>query len=134
VLKKVWKALHVHFLPSVPQRIEFFDQITWESLVTAFEKGKVNKAEIYTAASLLLFDAGLYVFGYYKTKDEPMFTYIADMTREIDAPPLCIAHCIRDTVYTQIAPSSSMKSNIKFSSSKTPFSSALSNTSLNVFP
>jgi hypothetical protein len=95
-----WReALRVHFLPSVPQRIKFFDQTTWEQVKTAFEKGKASKAEIYTAASLLLFDAGLYVFGYYTSKDESMFTHLADVTREVNVPPLCIAHCIRDLAY-----------------------------------
>lgn len=94
-----WEALRVHFLPRVPQRIKFFDQTSWKSTETAFEKGNANKADIYTTASLLLFDAGLYAFGYYTTKDESIFTHLADITRGIDAPPLRIAHCVRDLAY-----------------------------------
>ena len=94
-----WEALRVQFLPHVPERVNFYNESLWQKVENTFEKEEPGEFEIYTAASLLIFDACLYVFEYYKTKDESIFAHLADLTREIDAPPLRIAHCIRDLAY-----------------------------------
>lgn len=94
-----WEALRVRFLPKVPQRVTFYKETTWKQVESSFESEKIGKTEIYMAASLLIFDACLYVYGYHHSKDESIFSRLADITRESDAPPLRIAHCIRDLAY-----------------------------------
>ncbi len=94
-----WEALRMRFLPRVPERINDFDEKVWEQTKEAFEKEKYGEAEIYRAAFQLLFDAWLYIYGYYETHKDPLFDRLADLTRAIDAPPLRIAHCIRDLAY-----------------------------------
>ncbi len=94
-----WEALRVHFLSKVPQRVTFYKETTWKQVENSFESGEIGKTEIYTAASLLVFDVYLYLYGYYQSKDESIFGHLADITRESDDPPLRIAHCIRDLAY-----------------------------------
>lgn len=95
-----WReALRVRFLPRVPERINDFDEKVWEQTKEAFEKEKYGETEVYRAAFQLLFDACLYIDGYYEAHREPLFDRLADLTRTIDAPPLRIAHCIRDLAY-----------------------------------
>jgi len=98
--KAQWReALRVGFLPSIPKRITIYNEALWKQVEKAFEKGKAGETEIYFAAWQLLFDAWLYIFGYYKKPDESKFKGIAVLTREMDKPPLRIAHCIRDLAY-----------------------------------
>jgi hypothetical protein len=94
-----WEALRVRFLPNVPERVTFFNRSLWKKVETTFEKEEPGEFEVYIAAWLLIFDTWLYVFEYHNTKDESIFAHLADVTREVDAPPLRIAHCIRDLVY-----------------------------------
>ena len=94
-----WEALRVRFLPMVPQRITMFDEAEWKQVETAFEAGNAGETEVYGAAWQLLFDAWLYIFEYYKSPDESIFSHLADLTREMDDPSLRIAHCIRDLAY-----------------------------------
>ncbi|MDQ3813433.1 MAG: hypothetical protein M3347_05725, partial [Armatimonadota bacterium] len=94
-----WEALRVSFLPTVPQRITLFDQNWWKQVENAFAENKAGEAEIYGAAWQLLFDSWLYIYEYYKSPHETLFGRLAELTRDIDAPPLRIAHCIRDLAY-----------------------------------
>lgn len=94
-----WEALRVRFLPMVPQRITMFDRAVWKQVETAVEDGNAGETEVYSAAWQLLFDSWLYIFEYYKSSDESIFSHLADLTREMDDPPLRIAHCIRDLAY-----------------------------------
>ena len=87
------------FLPNVPERITIFDESVWKQVEKAFEEGEAGETEIYSAAWQLIFDSWLYIFEYYKSPDGSMFTHLAELTREVDAPPLRIAHCIRDLAY-----------------------------------
>ena len=94
-----WEALRVAFLPKIPQRITLFSEIKWRETEQAFEAGCVGETENYGAACQLLLDAWLYIFGYYRSVDESIFSHLANLTRQMDAPPLRIAHCIRDLAY-----------------------------------
>jgi hypothetical protein len=94
-----WEALRVQFLPNIPKRVNLYNESLWHKVEKSFEKEKPGEFEIYFAAWLLIFDAWLYVLEYYTTKDESIFAHLADITREVDVPPLCIAHCIRDLAY-----------------------------------
>lgn len=94
-----WEALRVAFLPKIPQRITLFDETMWKQVENSFETGDTGEKEIYSAAWQLLFDSSLYIWGYYKPSDESIFSRLAELTRQIDAPPLRIAHCIRDLAY-----------------------------------
>ena len=94
-----WEALRVAFLPKIPQRITLFDETMWKQVENSFETGDAGETEIYSAAWQLLFDSALYIWGYYKSSDESIFGRLAELTRQMDAPPLRIAHCIRDLAY-----------------------------------
>jgi energy-coupling factor transporter ATP-binding protein EcfA2 len=94
-----WEALRVAFLPKIPQRITLFDETMWKQVEKSFETGDAGETEIYSAAWQLLFDSWLYIWGYYKSSDESIFGRLAELTRQMDAPPLRIAHCIRDLAY-----------------------------------
>jgi hypothetical protein len=95
-----WReALRVCYLPTIPQRITLFDETWWKQTETAFAKGDINDIEIYSAAWQLLFDTWLYVFEYYQSPEESLFSRLADLTRTRTEPPLRIAHCIRDLAY-----------------------------------
>jgi len=83
----------------VPKRINLFDQAVWKQVEDSFVHGRAGEAEVYSAAWQLLFDAWLYIFGYYNSPDEIIFGRIADLMRTVDAAPLRIAHCIRDLAY-----------------------------------
>ena len=94
-----WEALRVVFLPTVPERINLFNQAVWKQVEDAFANGRAGETEVYIAAWELLFDAWLYICGYYSSSDEIIFSRLADSTRTVDAAPLRIAHCIRDLAY-----------------------------------
>jgi NACHT domain len=94
-----WEALRVSFLPIVPERINLFDQAVWIQTEDAFAQDKASETDVYSAAWQLLFDAWLYIFGYYNLPKETIFGRLADLTQAVDAAPLCIAHCIRDLAY-----------------------------------
>jgi hypothetical protein len=94
-----WEALRVSFLPKIPQRITLFDQARWKRVENAFAEGNAGETEIYLAAWQLLFDSWLCIYGYYQSSEEIIFGRLADLTRTSDAPPLRIAHCIRDLAY-----------------------------------
>lgn len=94
-----WEALRIRFLPKIPQRIKLYDKTMWEQTESAFDSGNTDETEIYSAAWQLIFDSWLYIFRYYESPDESIFSHLADLTREIDEPPLRIAHCIRDLAY-----------------------------------
>ena len=94
-----WEAIRICYLPKVPQRIKLYDKSMWKQTENAFDSGNTGETEIYSAAWQLIFDSWLYIFEYYKSPDESMFSRLADLTREIDEPPLRIAHCIRDLAF-----------------------------------
>jgi hypothetical protein len=93
------KRSESNYVKGLPQKNTIKVEALWKKIETTFNKNKEGEPEIYTAAWLLIFDAWLYIYGYYQSKDESMSTHLADITRDIDAPPLRIAHCIRDLVY-----------------------------------
>jgi hypothetical protein len=94
-----WEALRLGFLPNVPQRIDRFDESIWKETENAFAEGTAAETEIYRAAWQLLFDVWLWITEYYKSPDESLFRRLAELTRDVDAPPLQIAHCIRDIAH-----------------------------------
>ncbi len=94
-----WEALRVSCLPIIPDHIPLFDRDLWLKVEQTFVAGNPDEADIYFAAWQLLFDVWLYVSEYYDSADESMMARIADLTRSHQAPPLRIAHCIRDIAY-----------------------------------
>lgn len=93
------EALRTSFLPNLPRRITLFDEKTWHRVEQAFEKDKIGQTAIYQAAWLLLFDSWLFIFGYHNSPATSLFKRLARLTRDRDAAPLRIAHCIRDLAY-----------------------------------
>ena len=88
------------FLPKVPQRLSIlFDEEDWKQTENAFAEGRFTETEVYSAAWQLLFDVWLYTTHYHDSKEGSIFVNIARLTKDIDAPPLRIAHCIRDLAY-----------------------------------
>ena len=94
-----WEALRISFLPRIPERIPLFDQDIWSKVELAFTEGTPTQADIYFAAWQLLLDVWLYVFEGYDSPNETIVARLVDLTKENQAPPLCIAHCIRDIAY-----------------------------------
>lgn len=94
-----WEALRFNFLPHIPQRITIYNETTWRKVENAFATGKAGETEVYNAAWQILFDSWLYIFGYYKSPNESIFSNLVQLTDAIDAAPLRIAHCIRDLAY-----------------------------------
>ena len=94
-----WEALRVGFLPKIPTRITLFNEAKWKQVEQAFEKGNFGETEIYSAAWQLIFDCWLFFIGYHNTREESTFEHLAQLTQNIDAPPIRIAHCIRDLAY-----------------------------------
>jgi len=94
-----WEALRIGFLPKVPKRITLFDESKWKEVEKSFEKDIAGETEIYLAAWQLIFDSWLYIYEYYQTPAESIFKNLAKLTANNDAPPLRIAHCIRDLAY-----------------------------------
>lgn len=93
------ETLRTNFLPKIPQKISILDKDIFKNIETAYEEKNVTETEIYLAASYLIFDSWLYAFKYYETPEDSMFKRLADLTREIDALPIKIAHSIRDLAY-----------------------------------
>jgi hypothetical protein len=65
----------------------------------AFKLGNIGETEIYSAAASLIFDSWLFLINYNNSPSDSVFARLAMLTEKIDAPPLQIAHCIRDIVY-----------------------------------
>ena len=70
-----------------------------EQVEQVFWKGNIRETEIYFAAWLLIFDVWLYIYDYHNSPEESNFKGLAQITVNIDKPPLRIAHCIRDLAY-----------------------------------
>jgi hypothetical protein len=66
----------------------------------AFSSHCAAEADCLDAASQLLFDVWLWFAGCHDNPDQSPFGSLAQLTRGIDAPPLRIAHCIRDLAYS----------------------------------
>lgn len=92
-------SLQTRYNATPDERQTFYQKETWEKVEDSFEKENAGKAEEYLAASLLILDTFLFIYGYHKSEDESIFKNLADLTGEIDAPPLRIAHCIRNLAY-----------------------------------
>jgi hypothetical protein len=91
----------VRALPRVPERIPILDPTIWQRTRRAFADGTAGVTEHYHAASQLIFDVWLWMMRAYDTRAESPFEQLALLTRDLDAPPLRVAHCIRDFAYGQ---------------------------------
>ncbi|HEX8264511.1 MAG TPA: NACHT domain-containing protein [Pyrinomonadaceae bacterium] len=91
-----WEALRIHFLPIVPKRIKLFKEVEYKKLEKEIFEGNIVETNIYKAAWFLLFDSWLYTNGIYDSSEQSRFKQLAALTKSNDAPPLRIAHCIRD--------------------------------------
>jgi hypothetical protein len=113
------EALRSRFLPGIPKRTCLVDPEWWEVTRHAFVDGGTSVDYIDSAAWHLILDAMLNLLGFYDPQDElrqkaaeevpefeqrsqeikALFSEIAALTRDHDAAPLRIAHCIRDLAY-----------------------------------
>jgi hypothetical protein len=96
------EALHLSFLPQIPERISLFYKLLWKRVEHIFENGEAGEVEIHIAAWQLLFDSWLYLVEYYHDPNESLFAHLADITSTLDNFPLRIAHFIRNTAYGNI--------------------------------
>jgi hypothetical protein len=118
-----FEALKAVFLPSVPRRMWLIEARWWKDTCGAFETGNITESEVYAAAWQLMLDSVLYICEYYEPDVDhlrkrlaykngevaehthafadlrTLFSELADHTRDCDAAPLRIAHCIRDLAY-----------------------------------
>ncbi|MBI4704013.1 MAG: hypothetical protein HY744_23135, partial [Deltaproteobacteria bacterium] len=92
-----WEAaIETVFVPSVPARMVLMHEQTWQRIERAFETGCFGSGDVYAAAWLLLVDSCLWIAEVDATREHALFRRLAEVTREIDEPPLRCAHCIRD--------------------------------------
>ncbi len=67
--------------------------------MAAFESQKYDETDIHWAAFHLLFDVWLYLHQNHNTPTQSPFHRLGQLTAAVAAPPLVIAHCIRDIAY-----------------------------------
>ncbi len=94
-----WEALRLCGLPQVPGRITLTDPQVWQHTEEAFVQNRAGETDCLHAASQLLFDVWLWLFGGHDDPGQSPFPTLAQLTRHIDSPPLRVAHCIRDLAY-----------------------------------
>jgi hypothetical protein len=83
----------------VPSRITLADPHVWQLTEEAFSSHGAGETDCLHAASQLLFDVWLWFAGAYDHPDKSPFFHLDQLTRHVDAPPLHVAHCIRDLAY-----------------------------------
>jgi hypothetical protein len=93
------EALRVRFLPNVTERITLLDPKLWQRTLHAFQDKTATEAECLNAASQLLLDIWLYLFGSINGREESPFSELAVLTVRSKSSELRIAHCIRDVAY-----------------------------------
>lgn len=93
------EALRIGVLPHVPGRITLTNPAIWRRTLKAYRSGLATQSDHEHAASQLLLDNWLFMVSYHNDKKSSPFRELAELTREIDAPLLRIAHCLRDLVY-----------------------------------
>jgi hypothetical protein len=94
-----WEALRMRGLPQVPRRITLADPHVWQLTEEAFASHGAGETDCLHAASQLLLDAWLWFAGAHDHPDKSPFASLVRLTRPVDAPPLRVAHCIRDLAY-----------------------------------
>ena len=94
-----WEALRLRGLPQVPGRITLTDPGVWQRTEEAFASHGAGETDCLHAASQLLLDVALWFAGTHNHPDQSPFTSLVRLTRHVDAPPLRVAHCIRDLAY-----------------------------------
>jgi hypothetical protein len=60
------EALRIAFLPTIPGRVRLVDPQWWKETRDIFIAGKVSEAHTYAAASQLILDGLLHIFGYHE--------------------------------------------------------------------
>ncbi|HEX7335021.1 MAG TPA: NACHT domain-containing protein [Pyrinomonadaceae bacterium] len=94
-----WEALRVDFIPRIHLRIPQLDKNYWSKVEASFSRTAVNETKEFIAAWLLIFDAWLYIHESYNYPTDSPFKNLANLTKDSDAAPLNIAHCIRDLAF-----------------------------------
>jgi hypothetical protein len=100
-----WEALRERFFSLVPLRLALFEAGRWKEVEAAFENEKAGDAEMYRAAWELIYDGWRYSTYYHDHPDEVIkpegtdVSRLVELTRNNEAPPLRIAHCLRDMGY-----------------------------------
>jgi hypothetical protein len=92
-------ALSRVFLPSVPERMVLLHEATWDRLEQCFQSGIPNDDDHYAAAYLLLLDGFLWIAEVHEQPADSRFARLAELTQNVESPPLRLAHCIRDLAY-----------------------------------
>ena len=94
-----WEAIRMGALPRVPGRITLADPAVWQRTREAFAEGRAEQGDCEHAACQLLLDVWLYLADAHARPEESPFAELAELTREVDAAPLRVVHCIRDIAY-----------------------------------
>lgn len=91
--------IRLRLLPQIPARITIAQPARWRQVEVAFEQGSAAESDVHHAASIILLDIWLWVTHSYENPQDSPFKQLADLTYEIDAPELRVAHCIRDIAH-----------------------------------
>jgi energy-coupling factor transporter ATP-binding protein EcfA2 len=117
------EALKFSRVRDLPDTLPLFDTQVWQDCVEAFRNNDLAEERIWQAACLLFLESALYFTGFLRpnrmwlrkalnyTEDdfaahkaaaaevEPLFTQLADLTRDRPEPALRIVHCLRALAY-----------------------------------
>jgi hypothetical protein len=95
-----WReALRVRSLPRVPELITWVNPTVWEQTLRAFRNANPEVSDCRHAASQLLLDTWLYIFGCHDSPGESPFVELAERTRHYPSVYLRVAHCLRALAY-----------------------------------
>ena len=94
-----WEALRLRWVPRIPECITLTDPQVWKRTEESFVQNRVTEMDCLHAASQLLVDVWLWLVESHDTLEQSPFANLAQLTRDIDSPPLRVAHCIRDLAY-----------------------------------
>lgn len=107
------EALRIAFLPTIPSRLNNINRIVFADMEQAFHERRFGQTEIHCAAYQLLIDTWFWTQEYYAHPNDSPFLELAGLTRDVDSPPLRIAHCIRDIAYGDMSRAEDMISMIQ---------------------
>ena len=75
------------------------DEARCQAIEQSFESTCFDAGDVFTAAWLLSIDAWIWLAGLPEVVAESPIARVAELTREVDEPPLRLAHCIRDLAH-----------------------------------
>lgn len=93
------EAIRSCLLPRIPQRLWLYQPETWQRIESAFTSGNPTQHDVYAAGWLLLYDLWLFTKETYHEPSDSPFRGLAELTRSIKAPPIQLAHLLRDIAH-----------------------------------